>query len=114
MRIHAERAREFLGTRSLEEFLADEMVQTAVVRCVEVVGEPARQVSPTTRDQAPGIQWSRIIEMRNVLAHDYGAVDYERVFTVVREELPDLIDRICELISFLERNVGWQEDGGGE
>jgi len=45
MRIHAERAREFLGARSLKEFLADEMAQAAVVRCVEVVGESARLVA---------------------------------------------------------------------
>ena len=34
MRIHAERARKFMGTCSLEEFLSDDMVQAAVIRCV--------------------------------------------------------------------------------
>jgi len=38
MRIHAERARRFLAARSLEGFLADELVQAAVVRCIEVIG----------------------------------------------------------------------------
>ena len=60
MRIHAERAREFLGSRSLEELLADKMVQDAVIRCVEVVGEAARLVSEETRQRAPGIPWSLI------------------------------------------------------
>ncbi len=44
MRIHAERTREFLGTRSLDDFLADKMLQDAVIRCVEVIGEAARLV----------------------------------------------------------------------
>ena len=55
MRIHAERARQFLGARSLDEFLADVMVQDAVIRCVEVIGEAARLVSEDTRRRAPGI-----------------------------------------------------------
>lgn len=41
MRIHAERAREFLGRRSLDQFLDDDLIQAAVIRCVEVVGEAA-------------------------------------------------------------------------
>jgi uncharacterized protein with HEPN domain len=55
MRLHAERARKFLAARSLEEFLVDELVQSAVVRCVEVIGEAARMVSEETRLLAPGI-----------------------------------------------------------
>ena len=39
MRVYAQRARHFLGSLSLDEFCADEMVQAAVVRCVEVIGE---------------------------------------------------------------------------
>jgi uncharacterized protein with HEPN domain len=49
MRLHAERARKFLGGLSLDEFQADELVQSAVVRCVEVIGEAARLVSEETR-----------------------------------------------------------------
>ena len=55
MRIYAERARQFLGSRSLEEFLTDEMAQAAVIRCVEVIGEAARLVSEDSRRRAPDI-----------------------------------------------------------
>ncbi|MCH7799743.1 MAG: DUF86 domain-containing protein [Planctomycetes bacterium] len=57
MRIHAQRAREFLGTHTLDEFLDDELVQAAVIRCVEVIGEAARLVSEDTRRRAPEIPW---------------------------------------------------------
>ena len=46
MRLHAKRARRFLGSHTLDEFLADELIQAAVVRCVEVVGEAARLRAP--------------------------------------------------------------------
>ena len=38
MRLHCERARQYLGSQSLDEFLTDELVQDAVIRCVEVIG----------------------------------------------------------------------------
>ncbi|MDP2859264.1 MAG: DUF86 domain-containing protein, partial [Bacillota bacterium] len=83
MRIHAERAREFLGTCALEGFLKDDLLQAAVFRCVEVVGEAARHVSDETRRRDPDIPWSLIIGMRNVLIHNFGVVDPERVYGVV-------------------------------
>ncbi len=111
MRIHAERARRFMGTRSLEEFLSDDMVQAAVIRCVEVVGEAARQVSEDTRRRAAGIPWAQIVGMRNILAHDYGAVDLERVYSVVMEDLSELLEHISKLISSLEKELDWREEG---
>ncbi len=92
MRLHAERARQFLDSRSLDEFLGDEMAQAAVVRCIEVIGEAARLVSEDTRRRAPEIPWSLITGMRHVLAHEYGTVDLERVYGVVTEQVPRLLN----------------------
>ena len=114
MRIHAKQACQFLGSRSEVEFVADEMLQAAVIRCVEVIGEAARQVSQETRQRAPQIPWSMIIGMRNVLAHDYGAVDLDRVYSVVSDQLPELIDHVGDLISTLEGEVGWREENEEE
>jgi uncharacterized protein with HEPN domain len=111
MRIHAERARQFLGTRSLEEFLADEMVQAAVVRCVEVIGEAARLVSEDSRQLGSEIPWPLITRMRHVLAHDYGTVDLDKVYEIVTEHLPELLTRLVVLIKTLEKDAGWKEDG---
>jgi len=66
-------------------------------------------VSVDTRSRAPSIPWSLVIGMRNVLAHDYGAVDLDRVYTVVTEHLPAMIKHIRDLIATLEKEVGWQE-----
>jgi uncharacterized protein with HEPN domain len=112
MRIWAERAQTFLARRSLEAFLADAMVQAAVVRCVEVIGEAARLVSEKTRRRAPAIPWPLVTGMRHVLAHDYGTVDLEKVYEVVKVEVPRLLTHLGVLIPALERDVGWQGDEG--
>ena len=109
MRIHAEHAREFLGSRSLCDFLADELVKAAAIRCLEVIGEAARLVSEDTRRRAPEIPWPLIIGMRHVLAHDYGAVDLNKVYRVVTDELPGLLMHLGPLITALERDVGWND-----
>lgn len=110
MRIHAARARSFVGSRSLAEFLADDLLQAAVVRCIEVIGEAARQVSAGTRQRAPQIPWYLIVGTRNVLAHDYGAVDLERIYDVVTKQVPELLGHLSVLIVALERDVGWNDE----
>lgn len=110
MRLYAKRARAYLGMRSLDEFLDDDLIQAAVVRCVEVVGEAARQVSEETRARAPDVPWPLVIGMRNVLAHDYGIVNLDKVYDVVTVYLPMLLGHLNTLIRSLEREVGWTED----
>ena len=114
MRIHAERARSFLGTRTLDEFLGDELIQAAVIRCIEVIGEAARLISEETRRMAPEIPWPLIIGMRNVLAHEYGTVVLDKVYEVVADHLPDLLERLSPLIKALERDVGWPGEDTGD
>jgi len=112
MRLHAERARRFLGSRGLDEFLADELVQSAVVRCVEVIGEAARLVSDQTRRRARAIPWTLIVGMRHILTHDYGVVNLDKVHDVVTGYLPALIAELAPLIAALEVEVGWSGDEG--
>ena len=110
MRLHAERACRYLGSRTLDEFLADDMVQAAVVRCVEGIGEAARLVSTETRDRTPRVPWPLIVGMRHILAHDYGIVNLDKVYSVVTEHLPPLVEELAAVIAALERETGWAEE----
>ena len=110
MRIHAERARSYLGDKSLEEFVTDDLTRDAVVRCVEVIGEAARLVSDDTRNLAPTIPWPLIVDMRHILAHDYGTVNLDKVHDVVSQHLPTLLEELATLIKTLEERTGWSDD----
>lgn len=109
MRLHAERAIRFMAGLTLDEFLKNELVQTAVVRCVEVVGEAARLVSDDTRQLAPNIPWPLIVGMRHILAHDYGVINLDKVYDVVNRHLKPLIAELVPLIAELEKETGWKE-----
>ena len=80
-----------------ERFLEDELVRIYIVHHLKVVGEAANKLSADLRSGYPNIAWPKILGMRHVLVHDYFRVDYDIVWDVVREKLPELKNQIKAL-----------------
>jgi uncharacterized protein with HEPN domain len=97
------RAIRYTRAMSLETFLKDELTQDAVLRCLEVIGEAAGNVSPQFRDDHDEIPWSQIIAFRNRLIHGYFEVDLTRVWSI-------LIDDVSVLLQLLEGTVDVDPD----
>ena len=70
--------------------LNNDMVQDAIVRRIEVIGEAVGRLPDSLKARYPDIPWQDIKDMRNKLIHDYGRVDLELVWTVVQKEIPEL------------------------
>jgi uncharacterized protein with HEPN domain len=98
MLLAAERAIRHLDGLDLQAFSDDELRQDAVRHCIVLVGEAARGVSTQARNAHPHIEWQRIVGMRNVLVHDYGAVDENRVWRTVHEKLPGLVEQVHTIL----------------
>jgi uncharacterized protein with HEPN domain len=81
-----------------DEFLADAMIQDAVIRNLEVIGEAAKGLSGELRDANPAVPWKQIAGMRDVLIHHYFGVKLETVWLVVTDHLPNLKKRVNELL----------------
>jgi uncharacterized protein with HEPN domain len=90
----ARAAMEFTSGRRFEEFLNERLLRNAVERSLEIIGEAARRVSPSFRDLHPEVPWRAIIALRNVLAHEYGEIKYERLWVVCEERLPVLVRQL--------------------
>ena len=54
------------------------------------IAEETKKIDKQLLQSQPNIQWQNIVDMRNVLAHDYRGIDPEIVFDVIRNELPNL------------------------
>lgn len=84
---------------SRERFLADETLKRAFVRSLEIIGEAAKKLPEGFRGAHPGAEWRAMAGMRDRLIHDYFGVDYELVWDVVRNRIPELR---CQLSTILE------------
>ena len=76
-----------------DEFVADEIAQMAVVKCIENMGEAAkllRDNHPSFIAQETGVNWRGLTAMRNVLAHRYFSIDYELVWHTVQTDIPSI------------------------
>jgi len=90
----ARTAVEFIEEVGYEDFLRDRKTRNAVERNLEIIGEAARCVSRETRESLSDIPWRSMIGLRNALAHEYGEIRYEILWTVVRDKLIPLITRL--------------------
>ncbi|EDX77630.1 conserved hypothetical protein [Coleofasciculus chthonoplastes PCC 7420] len=79
-------------------FFQNRMMQDAVIRNLEIIGEATKRLSPEIRNQYPDIPWRQIAGLRDVLIHDYLRVDLEEVWRIVEINLPDLKTRINQII----------------
>lgn len=71
-------------------FAKNAMAIDAVVRNLEVIGEAAGRIPEDVRAAAPGIQWRKIIALRNVLAHEYFGIHTKIVWDVIIDKLEPL------------------------
>jgi uncharacterized protein with HEPN domain len=68
---------------NIQEYLKDQMMQLAIERLIEIMGEAARRISDDFKESHPEIPWKNIIAQRNVLAHEYDNIRQELIWTVI-------------------------------
>lgn len=85
-----------------EKFDADELVQTWVIRHLQIIGEAARKLPPEIKERHPEVPWSKIIGMRHILTHHYFDIDEEAVWAVVEKDLIELKSQIQRIFQQME------------
>ena len=98
MLIAARDALSFLHELSQDQFVASRLHQQAVTKALETIGEAAGRVSRSTRTAHPEIPWREITGMRHRLVHDYFEIDLDKVWEIVRNDLPPLIAKLEPLV----------------
>lgn len=82
-----------------KEFFASKMIQDAVIRNLEIIGEAVKNLSPDFRNDQQDIQWKKIAGLRDILIHHYFGVDIESVWLVVESRLPNLLKHLETLLA---------------
>jgi len=102
MRENISLALAFIGTASLDQFLADRRTVYAVTRCLEIISEASRRLPPELKARHPHIRWQGMAGAGNVYRHDYEFVLDRAVWDTVQESLRPLLAVVEEEIRRLE------------
>jgi len=88
----------FMRGVKFHQFEQNKILRYAVERQLLVIGEAAVHIAPQFRKKHPEINWERLIGLRNVIAHEYGEMLINRVWTAATDGLPELITILDELL----------------
>ena len=96
---HAREAIVLSEGRSRSDLDSDRLLNLALVRLLEVVGEAANRVPVEERDQHPEIPSPQIISLRNRLIHGYDAVDNDILWQIIVRDLPPLVESLEAILA---------------
>jgi uncharacterized protein with HEPN domain len=85
-----EKIGQFIKDMSYEQFANDNKTAYAVIRALEMIGEAAKQVPISIREQYPDFAWRETTGIRDVLIHNYFGVNLEVIWKTAIEDVPNL------------------------
>lgn len=74
------------------------MIQDAVIRNFEIIGEATKCLSPELKAAYPDIPWKQIAGLRDILIHDYLKINLNRVWGVIEQDLSQLKQTVEEML----------------
>ena len=90
----------------LEKLRNDPVMQRAFVRSLEVIGEAVKNLSRDLREEHPEVEWRKVAGLRDKLIHHYFEVDWNVVWDVVSNRLPQLQAQLEELVAGMDDGQG--------
>lgn len=81
-----------------EQFLQDKKTQDAVIRNLEIIGEASKNISGGLKGKTPQMSWKDLAGLRDKLIHHYFGVNFDIVWKIVKEELPQVLSQLEEIL----------------
>ncbi len=81
-----------------EEFMKNEMLQFAVFRGLEIIGETSKNVPLSFRKEHPSVPWRSTAGIRDKLIHHYFGVDLQIVWDIIKQDLPSLKKNVQKIL----------------
>jgi uncharacterized protein with HEPN domain len=95
---HSREAVEMVRGRFRTDLDTDRQMNLALVRLMEVIGEAATRVPEDFRRRYPEVPWRDVADLRNRLIHGYDAIDFDRLWTIIEQDLPTLIKQLETIV----------------
>ena len=84
-----DRIAEYIQGYSFVDFKRDYKTVDAVIRNFEIIGEASKNLPKELKDRYPDIPWSEMYLLRNKVSHEYFGVDYEIIWDIASNYLPE-------------------------
>lgn len=88
----------YVDKSAYDIFVANTMMQFACVKQLEIIGEAANHLTPHFKKLYPEIQWREIIDLRNLLIHEYFGIDTKIVWDIIKIDIVSLKSQLKEII----------------
>ena len=99
IRLAALNIKDFTIDINIDDYSSNEMIQSAVERQFEIIGEALNRLSKIDQETLSKINhYQRIISFRNILIHAYDIIESEVVWDIIKDDLSDLYDNILNLL----------------
>lgn len=99
MLAHALEAVALVQGKQRSDLDTDRLLNLALVRLLEIIGEAANRISADEQDRHPEIPWAQIVGLRNRLIHGYDAVDFDILWQIIVDDLSPLIAGLEAILS---------------
>jgi uncharacterized protein with HEPN domain len=81
-----------------EDFYDDETLKRAITRALEIIGEATKNLNQDFRLKYNSVPWSYMAKLRDKIIHHYQGVDYETIWNIITQEIPELHFQIEQII----------------
>ena len=81
---------EFVANKTLKDLENDKVLQYAVIKCIEIIGEASYMLTSEFENTHKGVEWEEIIRMRHVLVHGYYHISVMMVWEIIQSDLHNL------------------------
>jgi|SRR3989344_5662264 len=86
-----------------EKFDYDRLIIDATIRRLEIIGEATKNIPNSFREKYPEVPWKKIAGFRDVIIHGYFSIDFDAVWSIIKDDLPILKKQILKVKEDLER-----------
>ena len=88
----------YTRAKTKEEVVDDAVLCRAIIRSLEIIGEASKKLDEEFRSSHPQIEWKKMAGTRDRVIHHYFGVDYDIIWDIIENKLPDLQERVGDIL----------------
>ena len=109
----ADAIHQFLAGVEQDSFLQNDLLRSAVLQKLIIIGEGAARLPNEFRERHPEIEWEDVIAFRNIAVHVYFAVEWSMVWVTATQDVPELRNNIAHILAEEYPDKETSNDDGG-